>query len=248
MKTLKQIGKIALDVLIVLICLISACVIIANASAKEGEQPNIFGFIISSVQTDSMEDTIMVGDIIVSKVVKEDTVIEEDAIISFKSTISGQNVIKTHRVVEIEEIGGVKCYYTKGDNPAVGQDSGFRTMNDIVAVYKFRVPVVGSIIDFLKKPIGFIIFLVLPLLAIIGWQVYKLVVIYMESKREKILEEAKDGVSEEAKEAIIKEFLMKQQAESEAKKQAEAEAARQTEVPQTEPTERALENDAGEEK
>ncbi len=235
MKVLKQIGRIALDVLIVLIFLVSICVIIANATAKEGEQPNIFGFVISSVQTDSMEDTIMVGDIIVGKVPNENTVIEEKDIISFYDVVNGQRIVKTHRVVEVEEIGGVKCYYTKGDNPKVAQDNGFRTANDIVAVYKFRVPLVGSIIDFLKKPVGFIIFLVLPLLAIIGWQVYKLVTIYMESKREKILEEAKEGMSDETKEAIIREFLLKQQAEIEAKKQAEA-------------ANQASENDAGEEK
>ena len=234
MKTLKQIGQIALDVLIVLIFLVSICVIIANATAKEGEQPSIFGFVISSVQTDSMEDTIMVGDIIVGKVPNEDTVINEEDIIMFHDQVNGQRVVKTHRVIEVENIGGVNCYTTKGDNPTVGIDPGFRTDNDIVAVYKLRIPAVGSVIDFLKKPVGFVIFLVIPLLAIIGWQVYKLVVIYMEAKREKILEEAKDGMSEEAKEAIIKEFLMKQQAELEAKKQAEAAEA--------------VENDAGEEK
>ena len=242
MKTLKKIGQIALDVLIVLIFLVSVCVIIANASAKDGEQPNIFGYVISSVQTDSMEDTIMVNDIIVSKIPDKNTVIEEGTIISFKDVINGQRVIKTHRVVDVEKIGDGTFYYTKGDNPKVGQDSGFRTMDDIVAVYKFRVPVVGGIIDFLKEPIGFVLFLVLPLLAIIGWQVYKLVVIYMETKREKILEEAKDGMSDEAKEAIIREFLLKQQAELEAKKKA-AEAEKQSEAVET-----TEENDAGEEK
>jgi len=217
MKTLKKIGQIALDVLIVLIFLVSVCVIIANASAKEGEHPSIFGFVISSVQTDSMEDTIMVGDIIVGKKPNEDTVINEKDIISFYDVVNGQKIVKTHRVVKIDEINGANFYYTKGDN-AMGEDPGFRTLSDIVAVYKFRVPFVGSIIDFLKKPVGFIIFLVIPLLAVIGWQVYKLVVIYMEAKRESILEEAKEGVSDETKDAIIREFLAKQQAEAEASK------------------------------
>ena len=83
----------------------------------------------------------------------------------------------------------------------------------VQAVYVGHVEVVGGIIDFIKKPIGFVLVLVLPMLAFIGYQIYKLVVIYMAAKKEEILEEAKAGVSDEAKDAIIKEYLAKMQAE-----------------------------------
>ena len=55
--------------------------------------------------------------------------------------------------------------------------------------------------------------LVIPMLAFIGWQIYKLIAIYMAAKKEQIIEEAKSGVSDEAKDAIIKEYLAKMQAE-----------------------------------
>ena len=64
-----------------------------------------------------------------------------------------------------------------------------------------------------NKILTFVLVLVLPMLAFIGYQIYKLVVIYMAAKKEEILEEAKAGVSDEAKDAIIKEYLAKMQAE-----------------------------------
>jgi hypothetical protein len=53
------------------------------------------------------------------------------------------------------------------------------------------------------------------MLAFIAWQVYKLISIYLQSKKEQMLEEAKDNVSDEAKDAIIREYLAKMQAQAE---------------------------------
>ena len=223
MKILKRIWNFTTGILVLLVIVLAILLI---GVRLVGIQPY-------TVLSGSMEPEYHVGSMIYVISVDPTSLQVRDPVTFY---LDGSTVA-THRVIEVEEINGIKCYTTKGDNPAVGIDPGFRTDNDIVAVYKFRIPAVGRVIDFLKKPVGFVLFLVLPLLAIIGWQVYKLVVIYMEAKREKILEEAKDGMSEEAKEAIIKEFLMKQQAELEAKKQTEA--ANQAET---------VENDAGEEK
>ena len=68
----------------------------------------------------------------------------------------------------------------------------------------------GGIIDGLRKPIWFIIFIVTPLHVIIGIQVYKLVEIYLQNKKEKMAEEIASGASDDVKDAIIKEYLEKQ--------------------------------------
>lgn len=220
METFKKIGKVALDILIVLVFVISVILVISNITSdkENGGQPNVFGYVISSVQSESMSGTFEKGALVVGKVVKEDTVIEKGDIISFHQTINGIDVINTHRVVDIFDNGTEKFYQTQGDNRKICPvpDSAWKSIEDIAAVYKFDIPGVGGFIDFLKKPVGFILCLVLPMVAFIAWQVYKLIALYLQGKKQQMLEEAKVGVSDEAKDAIIREYLAKMQADANA--------------------------------
>ena len=217
MKTLKKIGKVAVDVLIVIVFIISVILVIANLTADKdkGEQPNVFGYVISSVQSESMSGTFEKGALVVGKIPDENTVIEKDSIISFYQKVNGNTIINTHRVVDVDNAGSTPIYQTQGDNREICPvpDTDWKTVNDVTAVYQFHIPAVGGFIDFLKKPLGFVICLVLPMLAFIAWQVYKLISIYLQSKKEQMLEEVKDGVSDEAKDAIIKEYLAKMQSQ-----------------------------------
>ncbi len=220
MKTLKKIGDIALDVVIVLVFLVSVVLIISNLTTKEGEQPNVFGYVINAVQSESMSGTFEKGAVVIAKIPDENTeIVVGESIVSFEQRQGDIIFMNTHRVVNSREENGLTLYQTQGDNREIcpEPDAAWKSMGDIKAVYVFHIPVVGAVIDFIKKPIGFIICLVLPLLAFIGYQIYKLVTTYMQAKREQILEEAKEGVSEDAKDAIIKEYLEKLKAEEAAK-------------------------------
>ncbi len=228
MKTLKKIGSIALDILIILIFLISVLLVVANITAdkENGEQANVFGYVINSVQSDSMSGTFEKGSLVVGKMVDDKTVIEKDTIITFTQKVGSTYIQNTHRIVDVHTVGGTNIYQTQGDNrercPA--PDADWKTIHDVNSVYKFHIPLVGGFIDFLKEPVGFIICLVLPMLAFIAWQVYKLISIYLQNKKEQMLEEAKDNVSDEAKDAIIREYLAKIQAQTdEAEKAASVE-------------------------
>ena len=229
MSTLKKVGKVAVDVLIVLIFIISVILVVANITSdkKNGGQPNVFGYVISSVQSESMSGTFEKGALVVGKMVDEDTVIAKDDIISFRQKVGGVTIINTHRVVATEQVGNSTIYQTQGDNREVCPvpDTDWKTINDVTAVYKFHIPGVGGFIDFLKEPLGFVICLVIPMLAFIVWQVYKLISIYLQSKKEQMLEEAKEGVSDEAKDAIIKEYLAKMQSQQAAAENTDEDAA-----------------------
>ena len=226
MATLKKIGKTAVDVLIVLVFIVSVVLVIANLTTdrEKGEQPNVFGYVISSVQSESMSGTFEKGALVVGKVVDDNTVINTDDIISFYQKVGGTTIINTHRVIATETLGGTTIYQTQGDNRTVCPvpDEEWKTINDVTAVYKFHIPGVGGFIDFLKEPLGFVLCLVLPMLAFIGWQIYKLIAIYLAAKKEQMLEEAKEGVSDEAKDAIIKEYLAKMQSQQDAANEAAA--------------------------
>lgn len=225
MRTLKKIGKVTVDVLIVLVFVISVVLVIANLTSdrKNGGQPNVFGYVISSVQSDSMSGTFEKGALVVGKLVDDETVIAKDDIVSFYQKVGGTTIVNTHRVVATQDLGGTTIYQTQGDNRdrCPTPDAEWKTISDVNAVYQFHIPVLGGFIDFLKEPLGFVLCLVLPMLAFIGWQIYKLISIYLQAKKEQMLEEAKEGVSDEAKDAIIKEYLAKMQSQQDAEKEPE---------------------------
>ena len=210
MKTFKKVAEIVIDVLIVLIIVGSIFAIVANASRGESDVPQIFGHTFSSVQSDSMTGTFEKGDMIVGKIVDENTVIEEDDIISFYEIKGNVKIINTHRVVRIEEVGSVKWYYTQGDKEGLPEDVEAKSHDQVVAVYQFRLMGVGAFVDFLREPAGFILIVVLPIVLVILWESYRLISLYMEYKKDEYMQKAKQTTaqaSEEEKAAIIQEYL-----------------------------------------
>ena len=231
MKTAKKIFNVAVNVLICLIFVISIFVIIANSSVKENGVPSLFGYTVASVQSDSMTGTFEEGDIILGKLADESTVIEKGDIVSFFDSQDGIKFVNTHRVTEVYQYGEAKFYETKGDKEGLEVDPYAKAHSEILSVYQGKIPLVGGFIDFLKEPLGFILIIVLPFLAVIGWEVYRLVVLFIEHKKQQIIEEseASHQITDADKEAIIQEFLKKQQqaeaAQEAAPKDAPAETA-----------------------
>jgi len=208
-----KILDIIIDVIVGLVFVVSLGVIIANVSAGENGNPNLFGYSAFSVQTDSMKGTIEEGDLIIGKILSSEDELKKGDIVTFRQAVNGQYIYNTHEIVEVEYTGSQYNYYTQGTNTP-GRDSGYRTRDDIIAKYAdVRLPGLGAFIDFLKEPIGFILCLALPMVLFIGYEIYKIVVMYMRNKKEEILEEAKTQTSDDVKDAIIKEYLASQKAQ-----------------------------------
>ena len=216
-KTLKKIGGIILDVLVVIVFAVSVLLVVANLTAdkENGELPNVFGYVINSVQSDSMSGTFEKGSLVVSRIPEEGAEVKIGDVVSFRQQVGNVTIINTHRVVDIQN----NLYQTQGDNREVcpTPDEEWKSRREILAVYCFEIPVLGGFIDFLKEPVGFVLVLVLPMLAFIAWQIYKLISLYLTAKKQEMLEEAKASVSDEEKDAIIREYLARQQAEAAAK-------------------------------
>ena len=219
---LKKIGSVLVDVLIILVFIVSTLVVVMSITAKRtGGQPNVMGYVFASVQTDSMQGTINQGDFVVGKLIDANTEIKVGDIVSFRDYLNGKEITVTHRVVEIYEHETDPGYITQGDNEKYS-DEVVKSRNTIISVYKFRIPFLGKFIDFLKTPFGFIITLVIPLLAFIAWQAYKLILLIFKSKQAELDEQAeklqnaqntKSELTEEEKNAIIAEYLAKQRAQ-----------------------------------
>jgi len=208
MKIAKRILNIVLDVILILLLFVSTVVVITTITQQKTGVPSAFGYTIQAVQSDSMDGIFNKGDVIISKSY-DGKGVSEGEIVSFKSMIQGQEAIITHRIDEITEDGKI---YTKGDaNPI--RDDGFIVEDEVLCIYVDKIKGLGSVIDFLKKPLGFILFIVTPISLYIIYQVIYLIRLYVVSKKEEMLEQAKEGTSDDVKDAIIKEYLAKIEAE-----------------------------------
>jgi signal peptidase len=98
-----------LSVLLFIVAII--ILIVGSVFQKDNRLFRVFGYSYSVIPTDSMEPTILIGDIIIAKDVPYDDVIEWDIIVFFNEKYQEYFV---HRVIRIEDNGDL---VTKGDNP-----------------------------------------------------------------------------------------------------------------------------------
>ena len=113
------------------------------------EVPSVFGYMPMIVASGSMEDTIMVGDLIIDK--KYDgKILNESDIVTFKDSNSS---IVTHRIVRVEKVSNEVRYYTKGDNNNT-LDDDYIISSDIIGVYLMHFSKVGLFLGFIQTPIG----------------------------------------------------------------------------------------------
>ena len=184
-KVLKVIINIALSFIIV----IAAIVTIISLSSKEKGVANIAGVIPFSIQTNSMEPTIMTGDLVFTKVYT-DQELKVDDIISFFAIEQQKKIVKTHRIIEVKDNEGMISYVTKGDNNDIA-DAVEVAEGDIISVFTgTRMTKVGYVLDFFKSKYGFLLTIILPLFAFFLYQLYSFIKLVMISKKENKTQES----------------------------------------------------------
>jgi signal peptidase len=122
-----------------------------------------------------MEDTIMTGDLIISKKVAEDEVKVGDVITFFDPATDGKSVV-THRIIEAvyDEKDPAKFlgYKTQGDNNET-PELDLVEYKDIIGVWtETRIPLLGSILLFTQKPLGLIICIFIPIACFVGVELF----------------------------------------------------------------------------
>jgi len=183
-KTMKAI-MVSLKVIGILVCVLLVLLIIANltliikGAINPEAPPSFLGIIPLSVMSDSMDTgeskAIKSGDLILINVKKEGQLVEENQIISF---LTEDNTVITHRLVEIGEDSQGKYYYTKGDannnvdmeingEPAKVRDSS------IIGIYSSKIDNLGYVSLSLQTPMGLILFLGIPVLLIIVYDLLR---------------------------------------------------------------------------
>ena len=149
-----------------------------------------------SVLSGSMEPTIHTGSVIIIK--PESTYKIGDVITFGKNTKT--DIPTTHRISEMKIVSGESVYKTKGDaNNA--EDSTETPQKEVIGKVLFSIPWLGYIVDFVKKPMGLMLVIVIPAVIIVYDELRKIAkeVKKLTTKVKKVEEEVEEIEEEEQK-------------------------------------------------
>jgi len=170
----KTAGKKALSILGIILCVILIPLLIINLTiivksfVYPNEVPSFLGYKPFIVLSNSMVPAIQIGDLVLDKTVDTDTLAVGD-IISFRE---GPTTVITHRIVAINESGGVRQFTTRGDNNNT-DDSNPVIKNDVEGKLIASIHNVGNAALFMQTKPGMLIFIVLPLVLLACFELFR---------------------------------------------------------------------------
>lgn len=161
----KVIGAVLCVVLIPI--LVVNLTLIIKSFVHPDEVPGFMGYKPFIVLSGSMEPVFYPGDLVVVKEQPAES-LERGDIIAFRE---GESVT-THRVQTVSAQEGQVQYITKGDNNNT-EDKITVTDEMVEGVYLFRVSGLGNVAMFLQTPTGMLLFIALPLIAFILYDIFR---------------------------------------------------------------------------
>jgi signal peptidase I len=150
---LKRVGRIAAILILLLIISGSLFTIISP----------FFGWRTEVVISGSMEPALQTGSVVIVRPVDPDTIQNGDIIMFFSPD---KKSLTTHRVVKTEPEPGLG-FITKGDanhNPDITPVIPAQ----IIGIVAFNIPYLGLLTQFIKTPLGFILFFLIPAVILLG--------------------------------------------------------------------------------
>ena len=143
----------------------------------------------------SMEPNINVYDVVVTKKVKDFSTVKEGDVITFVSTSTlGEGLTVTHRVIEVVKTEDDIKFRTKGDNNPIA-DSSLASSKNVMGKVLFKIPWIGHIQFFLQSKGGWLFALLIPAMAIVIYDVFK--VIRLSNIKQKVNNTITDKVEDE---------------------------------------------------
>lgn len=189
---LKTVANVLFWIVLVIVLAYS---VTALFSEQDDNMTTVLGMSALTVQSNSMSPTFSEGDLIFIRDVEPED-IEVGDVITYIMTYTSDDEIYTfynsHRVIQVvENPDGTLKFYTQGDNNP-GPDSGsvFQTM--VVGVWTGGHiggfgSVLDGIIEFLKSPVGFFLFIVFPCFAFLVYEVFRFIKVMSEYNLQKAL-------------------------------------------------------------
>lgn len=178
-------------------------------------------FSMYTIISPSMVPNINVYDVIVSKKVNDINTIKIGDIITFisKSNLSSGMTI-THRVIDIIEDDGMIKLKTQGDNN-LSPDSSYVNKDNLIGKVVIRIPKIGRLQRFILGSGGWLLFIVIPGLLLVFFDVKKLFklkqtqnklkpkepindIVNTDVLRQEITNRAKERISNQEEEPVTK--------------------------------------------
>ncbi len=138
------------------------------------------GLSLKIVQSGSMEPSIPTGSLVI---IKGEEIYNIGDVVTFGSR-SRASVPTTHRIVDSRISNGVVVYKTKGDANDTADPREIRVV-DIIGKVQFSIPYLGFVVDFARKPLGFILLVVVPAGIVLVDELKKIIVEMVRIRREK---------------------------------------------------------------
>lgn len=136
---------------------------------------------VLTVLSGSMQPDIKMGSVVAVKPANDYKIGD---VITF-GEMSKTKTPTTHRIYEIKVIGSEPVYITKGDaNNAPDQKE--ISQKDIIGKVLFDVPYVGYAVESAKKPLGFMLIIIVPAVIIIYDEIRKIVKEVRKKKNEPV--------------------------------------------------------------
>ncbi len=169
----KALGVVGIILCVILIpIVIINCTLIIKQFINKDEVPSIGGIFPMIVTTDSMKGTFDGGSLIICKATDPEDIKEGDIICFYDPMGSGTTTV-THRVVGINtDKNGDITWTTKGDNNNA-EDGATVPADKLVGVYKFHINGLGSVAMFMQTTPGLIIFIAIPILLLVGYDIIR---------------------------------------------------------------------------
>jgi len=171
-----SIAATVISVLLVAIMVTAIGLVIAQRRSPKGV-PVLFGHVVLTLLSGSMTPTIDTGDLAIDKTVTmaQANNLHVGQIITFQigHTPTNQPVFVTHRIVGVLSItnqstGAMQHMYTTKGDANNTPDAALVSPSQVLGVYQWRVPYGGYVAAFIHTRGGFAIFIVLPVLYLIG--------------------------------------------------------------------------------
>lgn len=183
LKIMKKTYKILEKIIYAIILLIAILLVWSILPVKNG--PKIF-----VVLSGSMEPAMHTGSVVI---IKPESQYKIGDIVTFGKNAKTQ-VPTTHRIISSRAVEGVMLFTTKGDANN-GPDITEIRQSDIHGKALLSVPYIGYLVNFIRKPIGLIVVIVIPALFVIYDEIRKIrkeVTLIREKKKKVGTEEIKD--------------------------------------------------------
>ena len=232
------VGNVILWVFVVFSVLMT--VMVFTAQGSEDGVPSLFGKSLLTIETESMEPTYKVGDLVfVTKLDDEAKAeLKPGDIITYRAPIdiNGDGTIgdiNTHRIETIDHKTGI--IVTKGDNNLItdndGDDAYSISYNHVIGkcTENGKLSGVGNVLSFLRSSLGFFLCIVLPLILFFLYELYNFITILVAERAKKNASAVSKETEEEIKRRAIEEYLKAQAAAAPAVEKAEEKAEDKTE-------------------